>query len=176
MVTTAPVLEKPSSKAQSDVLLHVQDLHIHFETPGGLARVVDGATLTVHRNEIVGIAGESGSGKTTLVEAILQIIRFPNRVTSGHVMFYPSKGKPIDLMELTQQRDAPGPLAAHLLCAPGLDELAQPGRAVGDQIVDGMTAHGVSETRRSARCRLSWSGSGLSRRSPGSTRTNSPAA
>src|SRR5215204_2555460 len=145
MATTAPVLEKPSSKAHGDVLLQVQDLHIHFETPGGLARVVDGTTFTVYRNEIFGIAGESGCGKTTLVEAILQVIRFENRITSGHVMFYPAKGKPIDLMALTQQQMREVRWQNISYVPQGSMNALNPIARIGEQITDGMTAHGVSK-------------------------------
>src|SRR5215207_10171733 len=100
----APVLERTGTRHGSDVLLEIEDLEIHFETPRGIARVVDGTNLTIHRNEIVGVAGESGSGKTTLVEAILQIIRFPNRETHGRVMFTPRNGPKIDLMKATDRQ------------------------------------------------------------------------
>src|SRR5438270_13437647 len=83
-------------------LLRIEDLQIHYRTARGGARVVDGANLTVERNEIFGLAGESGCGKTTLVEAILQIIRFPNREARGRVLFSPREGdKPVDLMALS---------------------------------------------------------------------------
>src|SRR5215207_3281611 len=98
----APVLERTGTRHGSDVLLEIEDLEIHFETPRGIARVVDRASLTVHRNEIVGVAGESGSGKTTLVEAILQIIRFPNRISRGSVRFHPADRQPVDLMQLSK--------------------------------------------------------------------------
>src|SRR5215213_2305340 len=99
----APVLERTGTRYGGDVLLEIEDLEIHFETSRGIARVVDGASLTVNRNEIVGIAGESGSGKTTLVEAVLQIIRFPNRVARGSVRFYAVGRDPVDLMRLSKE-------------------------------------------------------------------------
>ena len=79
-------------------LLQIEDLQIHYQTARGVARVVDGANLTVGRNEIFGLAGESGCGKTTLVEAILQIVRFPNRIAHGRVL---SEGTPDDLRQQT---------------------------------------------------------------------------
>jgi len=147
MATTAPVLERSATaKPQGDLILQVQDLHIHFETPGGLARVVDGATFAVRRNEIFGIAGESGCGKTTLVEAILQVIRFPNRITSGHVMFYPAKGEPIDLMALTPKEMRRVRWQNISYVPQGSMNALNPIARIGEQIVDGMTAHGFSES------------------------------
>src|SRR5262245_35510952 len=98
----APMQATSPERRTNEPLLEIEELEVYFASPGGLARVVDGANLDVRRNEIFGIAGESGCGKTTLVEAILQIIRFPNRVTSGSVRFFPADGKPVELMKLSK--------------------------------------------------------------------------
>ena len=127
-------------------LLQIENLKIHYKTARGVARVVDGANLTVERGEIFGLAGESGCGKTTLVEAILQIIRFPNREASGRVLFSPTPDdEPVDLMALSvaQMRRFRW---EHVSYVPqGSMNSLNPVMRVGDQIVDGMTAHGVSE-------------------------------
>jgi peptide/nickel transport system ATP-binding protein len=136
---------------QNDVLLEIDNLQIHFETPRGLARVVDGTSLILHRNEIFGIAGESGSGKTTLVEAILQIIRFPNRVASGSVRFFPKSGQPVDLMRLskTEMRRFRWEQISYI--PQGSMNSLNPVMRIGDQIADGMTAHGVGESEAKRR-------------------------
>jgi peptide/nickel transport system ATP-binding protein len=141
----APAPVAAASRASHEPLLEIENLRIHFKSPGGLARVVDGANLEVHRNEIFGIAGESGCGKTTLVEAILQIIRFPNRVTSGTVRFFPTNGEPVDLMKLNQA-EMRRFRWEHISYIPqGSMNSLNPVMRVGEQIADGMTAHGVSE-------------------------------
>ncbi|MGC4105781.1 MAG: ABC transporter ATP-binding protein [Thermomicrobiales bacterium] len=133
-------------------LLQLKDLDVHFITPRGTARVVDKANLTLRHNEIVGIAGESGSGKTTLVEAILQIIRFPNRVTAGQVLFSHDGKEQIDLMKIgeRQMRQLRG---RHIAYVPqGSMNSLNPVARIGDQIVDGMVDHGVNE--REARAKV----------------------
>jgi len=141
---TAPAIARSATQGITTPLLQVEDLHIHFRTPSGLARVVDGANLTIQPGEIFGLAGESGCGKTTLCEAILQIIRFPNRVTSGRVLFTPGDGKPpVDLMALspTKLRQFRW---GHISYVPqGSMNSLNPVMRVGDQIVDGMRAHGI---------------------------------
>ncbi|HKG25639.1 MAG TPA: ATP-binding cassette domain-containing protein, partial [Thermomicrobiales bacterium] len=141
----APVLERGSSRPGDDVLLEIENLEIHFETSRGIARVVDGASLTVNRNEIVGIAGESGSGKTTLVEAVLQIIRFPNRVARGSVRFYAVGRDPVDLMRLSKEEMRRFRWEQISYIPQGSMNSLNPIMRVGAQIVDGMTAHGVTE-------------------------------
>ncbi len=145
--TPTPMVSQPDLSGGADIepLLEVRDLAIHFRTPRGLARVVDGANLTVGHGEIVGIAGESGCGKTTLVEAILQIIRFPNRLTRGQALFTPKDGPAIDLMQLSavKMRGYRGKQIAYV--PQGSMNSLNPVLRVGDQIVDAMAAHGVRE-------------------------------
>ncbi len=133
-------------------LLHIENLDVHFKTPRGIARVVDGANLTVNHSEIIGIAGESGSGKTTLVEAILQIIRFTNRITNGKVLFSPDGVQQVDLMKLgpKEMRRFRGKDIAYV--PQGSMNSLNPVMRVADQIVDGMVDHGISS--RAARARV----------------------
>lgn len=126
-------------------LLQVNDLQIHFNTARGVARVVDGTTLTLNHGEIVGIAGESGCGKTTLVEAILQIVRFPNRVTRGEVLFSPGGREPIDLMKLSPEQMRPLRGANIAYVPQGSQNALNPVQRIGDQLVVGMTEHGVKK-------------------------------
>jgi peptide/nickel transport system ATP-binding protein len=141
----APVLDRSGMRPSSDVLLEIEDLHIHFDTPRGIARVVDGTNLTLNRNEIFGIAGESGSGKTTLVEAILQIIRFPNRIATGSVRFFPTEGESVDLMRLSKAEMRRFRWEQISYIPQGSMNSLNPVMRVGAQIADGMTAHGVSQ-------------------------------
>jgi peptide/nickel transport system ATP-binding protein len=158
MATTTPTpvqniqpQSRQLSTKGSRPLLEVVDLDIHFPTPHGLARVVDGCNLTIGHNEMVGIAGESGSGKTTLVEAILQIIRFPNRIVRGQVLFSPDGREQIDLMQLTprQMRRMRGEHIAYI--PQGSMNSLNPVLRVGSQIVDAMVDHGVSDRRAKAK-------------------------
>ena len=153
MVTTASTAAQRQAIDRSTTrpLLQVENLDIHFQTPGGVARVVDGCNLTIRPNEMVGIAGESGSGKTTLVEAILQIIRFPNRISRGKVLFSPDGREPIDLMQLNarQMRRMRGEHIAYI--PQGSMNSLNPVLRVGAQIVDAMVDHGVSDRQAKAK-------------------------
>ena len=76
-------------------LLEVRDLHVGFRTEAGLVKAVDGVSFTVDRGEVLGIVGESGSGKSVTMMTVMRLIRDPNAVFSGEVLY---KGR--DLMQL----------------------------------------------------------------------------
>jgi peptide/nickel transport system ATP-binding protein len=80
-------------------ILEVEDLHVYYETVAGDARSVEGVSLTVHANEILGVAGESGCGKSTLADGILRLVKPPGRVASGRVTFIGT-----DLLQLPEGR------------------------------------------------------------------------
>ena len=59
-------------------LLEIENLKTHFFTGDGVAKAVDGVSLTARRGETLGIVGESGCGKTVTSKAILRLL--PDRI------------------------------------------------------------------------------------------------
>ncbi len=55
-------------------LLAVHDLRVSFNTDAGLARAVDGVSLTISAGETIGLVGESGSGKSLTALSLLKLI------------------------------------------------------------------------------------------------------
>ncbi|MGP9537280.1 ABC transporter ATP-binding protein [Brachybacterium sp. AOP43-C2-M15] len=88
----SPVLEEP--------VLTVRDLDIVYEVENPV-HAVKGASFTLRRGEILGLAGESGCGKTTLAYGLNQLHRPPARIVSGTVTFHDaSSGEDIDVLGL----------------------------------------------------------------------------
>jgi oligopeptide/dipeptide ABC transporter ATP-binding protein len=52
-------------------LLGVRGLVVHYSSPGGVVRAVDGIDLEIQQRETVALVGESGSGKSTLARAVM---------------------------------------------------------------------------------------------------------
>jgi ABC-type glutathione transport system ATPase component/ABC-type dipeptide/oligopeptide/nickel transport system permease subunit len=68
-------------------LMRVEDLSIVYETPEGVVKALDGASLTIEAGEVVGMIGESGSGKTTMAGSLVRLVRRPARTLSGRILF-----------------------------------------------------------------------------------------
>jgi peptide/nickel transport system ATP-binding protein len=71
----------------SDTLIEVAGLHVDYGFGEGAVHAVVDADLTLHRGEVLGLAGESGSGKSTFAYAITRLLRPPGIITAGQVKF-----------------------------------------------------------------------------------------
>ena len=68
-------------------LLEIEDLHTHFDTRDGIVKAVNGVSLTVDRDSVLGIVGESGSGKTVTALSVLRLVPLPGEIVRGSIRF-----------------------------------------------------------------------------------------
>lgn len=80
-------------------LLEIQNLHTYFMTKEGVNKAVNGISLTLDEDSILGVVGESGSGKTVTALSILQLVPFPGKIVQGSIKY---KGK--DLLAMTPEQ------------------------------------------------------------------------
>ncbi|MEN1759047.1 oligopeptide/dipeptide ABC transporter ATP-binding protein [Anoxynatronum sibiricum] len=83
-------------------LIQIQDLKKHYPVNKGLkdiftkekvfVKAIDGIDLTIHKGEILGLAGESGSGKTTTGEILVRL----QDATEGSITI---DGHPLDVKD-----------------------------------------------------------------------------
>src|SRR4029077_13801532 len=86
-------------------LLEVRDLRVSFHTEDGLIRAVDGVSFSVAPGEVLGIVGESGSGKSVTAMSLMRLIRDPNAITEGEVIY---KGRDLLKMDAAKMREVRG--------------------------------------------------------------------
>ena len=68
-------------------ILEVKDLHTFFKTREGVVKAVNGVSLTLEEDTILGVVGESGAGKTVTALSILQLVPFPGQIVSGSIRY-----------------------------------------------------------------------------------------
>lgn len=80
-------------------LLDIVDLKTYFRTEQGLARAVDGVSISVRRGKTVAVVGESGCGKTVTALSVLKLVPTPpGEFAGGQILF---EGR--DLLKVSQR-------------------------------------------------------------------------
>ncbi|AHF80981.1 ABC transporter ATP-binding protein [Thermococcus paralvinellae] len=67
-------------------LLQIKDLYVNFRTLWGIAKVLNGVNLTIHKGEVFGLVGETGCGKSVTALSILRLLP-SNAEVSGKILF-----------------------------------------------------------------------------------------
>ncbi|WP_295805731.1 ABC transporter ATP-binding protein [uncultured Nitratireductor sp.] len=129
--------------------LTVRDLRVHYHTPVGPIKAVDGVSFTVHESERFGLVGESGSGKTTAAFAILQLTKPPARIESGSVMLDGT-----DLVRLSEDELRSKRFSEIALIPQGAMNSLNPVIRINEQMADVIRAHDKSTSKAEARRRV----------------------
>jgi peptide/nickel transport system ATP-binding protein len=79
-------------------LLKVRDLTLHFRAGAGIVQAVDGVDFELPHNRAVVVLGESGCGKTSLAKAILRLLPRNVHTYSGQIFV-----EGTDVMTLTDE-------------------------------------------------------------------------
>ena len=68
-------------------LLEIENLQVHFRTPDGVNRAVDGVSFHVNERETLAVVGESGCGKSVTAMSVLRLIQEPPGKVAGSIRF-----------------------------------------------------------------------------------------
>jgi peptide/nickel transport system ATP-binding protein len=120
----------------AEALLQVRDLRVHFPTPDGVVKAVDGLSFTVHRGETFGIVGESGSGKSVTCLTALGLVNRKAARISGEILFMGRNLLELPASELQRVR---GKDLAMIFQDPFAS--LHPMYRIGDQLVEAIKAH-----------------------------------
>ena len=117
-------------------ILRIKDLQVHFKTPRGVNRAVEGVSLHVSEGETLAIVGESGSGKSVTSMSILKLLDPEIAGTRGSIRFLDR-----ELTELTEDemRDIRGNAISMVFQEPMT--ALNPVMTIGWQIVETLKLH-----------------------------------
>lgn len=126
-------------------LLEIEDIHTYFSTKEGIVKAVNGVSLSLHENSVLGLVGESGSGKTITALSILQLVPFPGKVVKGNITY---DGRDLLHMPTNQMRRIRGKEISLIFQDAGA--ALNPVITVGKQVEELMLEH-TDMTKRQAR-------------------------
>src|SRR5205814_6390422 len=86
-----------------DPVLEIKGLNVDYGVGADAVRAVRNVDLTLHRGEVLGLAGESGSGKSTLAYGMTRLLAPPGVITGGDVVYHPPSGAPYDVLGLSDR-------------------------------------------------------------------------
>jgi peptide/nickel transport system ATP-binding protein len=130
-------------------ILEVDDLHVHFPTPRGPVKAVDGVSFTLQPGERLGLIGESGSGKSTIALAVMRLIKPPGTIVGGRILLDGA-----DLLDLSEEEMRRRRLSQIALVTQGAMNSLNPVIRIRPQLLDGLQAHGLRLSRQGAEGRL----------------------
>ncbi len=120
-----------------DEILRIENLRTHFFTDEGVARAVDGVSLSVRRKKTLGLVGESGCGKSMTALSVLRLIPSPpGRIVEGKITL---SGREILALSEPQMQDIRGKVASMIFQEPMTS--LNPVLTIGSQIVEAVRIH-----------------------------------
>ena len=128
-------------------LLEVENLQVHFRTPDGVNRAVDGVSFAVDAGETVAIVGESGRGKSVTANAIMRLVPTPPGRIAGTIRF---EGRDFLKLNARAMRNIRGNRVSMIFQEPMTS--LNPVIAVGRQIAETLRLH-QSMGRKAAEAR-----------------------
>ncbi|MEM7134538.1 MAG: ABC transporter ATP-binding protein [Chloroflexota bacterium] len=121
---------------QVEEALNVRDLYVHYHTPAGPVRAVEGVSFALKKGERFGLVGESGSGKSTTILALLRMLKPPAQIESGQVLLGGD-----DLLQLPKDEIRSARFARISLIPQGAMNSLNPVMRIKHQLMDTIQYH-----------------------------------
>ncbi|WP_433223562.1 ABC transporter ATP-binding protein [Dactylosporangium sp. CS-047395] len=131
-------------------LLEIKNLNVDYGLGDDAVHAVREVNLTIHRGEVVGLAGESGSGKSTLAYGVTRLLPPPGVVSGGQVTYHPPTGEPYDVLSLSDAELRKFRWAETSIVFQGAMNSLNPVHKIDVQMMDAIKAHepGLSKAAR----------------------------
>ncbi|WP_229069787.1 ABC transporter ATP-binding protein [Actinoplanes sp. DH11] len=139
----------------SEPVLEIRNLNVAYGLGDQAVRAVRDVNLTLHRGEVLGLAGESGSGKSTLAYGLTRLLPPPGVITGGEVIYHPDGGEAYDVLALSDAALRRFRWNETAIVFQGAMNSLNPVHKISTQLTDVLKAHDprMSEHSRNARAR-----------------------
>ncbi|WP_030438845.1 ABC transporter ATP-binding protein [Actinoplanes subtropicus] len=136
-------------------VLDIRNLNVDYGLGDKAVHAVRDVSLTLHRGEVLGLAGESGSGKSTLAYGLTRLLAPPGVITGGEVIYHPPDDEPYDVLGLSDRALRQFRWAETAIVFQGAMNSLNPVHKVSTQLTDVLKAHEprMSDHARKARAR-----------------------
>ncbi len=146
---------------QTQPLLSVRNLKVHFMMDEGVVKAVDGVTFDVNSGQVFGIVGESGCGKSVTMKAVLRIVEPPGKIVAGKILLRRAKqngtgGEVVDLVTLDANGKEMRAIRGAEIALIPQEPMASfsPVHTVGDQITEAIMLHQTVDKREAHKIAL----------------------
>ena len=129
-------MSKQKSNGSDRVVLNVDNLRIHYETPQGDVIAVSDISFQLYEGETLGLVGESGCGKSTTAYGILQLVQPPGYIVHGSI-----EVDGTDVLNLSEEELRNFRWTGLALIPQGAMNSLNPTMRVKDQLIDVIEAH-----------------------------------
>ncbi|SDG47732.1 peptide/nickel transport system ATP-binding protein [Lentzea fradiae] len=129
-------------------ILEVRGLNVDYGAGPGSVRAVRDVDLTLHRGEVLGLAGESGSGKSTLAYGMTRLLPPPGVVASGEVLYHLQDGTTVDLLRIRDAELRRLRWSEIAIVFQGAINSLNPVQRISTQLVDVIKAHSPKTSPR----------------------------
>ncbi|RZU49131.1 oligopeptide/dipeptide ABC transporter ATP-binding protein [Krasilnikovia cinnamomea] len=139
----------------SEPVLEIRNLNVDYGLGDASVQAVRDVSLTLHRGEVLGLAGESGSGKSTLAYGVTRLLPPPGVISGGQVIYHPEQGEPYDVLRLSDSELRAFRWAETAIVFQGAMNSLNPVHKISTQMDDVLRAHEptMSAHSRAARSR-----------------------
>ncbi len=77
------------NESDNKELIKIENLRVEYRSGGGVAKAVNGLTLSIKKGEALGLVGESGAGKTTTALSVMRLLpKEVGFITEGDILYH----------------------------------------------------------------------------------------